>query len=710
MKIFTQGILARRKILLLFLLAILLPSLVVGFLSYRTFSEKQQALQNFLESNLWVYGESALKEIEARLFDMEKESLKKEKFLHWLRIDCPQESLSAFFIHSRETSGWLFLLDKNDKVVLPRLKHAETSALIGGRGDAGEPFLETFRSAEAFEFAQRDYSRSLEEYRRCLTLTTSEVQKAVIFEAMGRCLVAVNNQEEAYETYEALATRYDRILNKAGHPYGLTARLRMFDIAGHLDSKEQDLESLLQLYEKLQGGKYPVDLSAYEFFQSEIQTILETKLAKRDHLMMQKSYERLKSKESPYRKMLYFSDFLEREAVPKLKEDRGRSRLSENAVTGRLLVAEGENDFLLSYVTFPDFQGNDDFCGGICWDLEILKANVFPKLLADLRENSKLDLRIIDAQGRDILKGNDVMLSDEALPLSFRQFPLPWQLAVKQPALDEVVRTTRRNNVFYGVLLGFVVVLMFFGAALIARDISRETETTRLKTEFVHHVSHELKTPLTLIRLYGETLQRKKDLSASDKDEAYEIITKESERLSHLINNVLDFSRIEMGKKEFDFKKGDLAGVVKETLESYRYHLEKKGFTVKEEIARDLPEMTFDAEGIASILINLLSNAIKFSPDTEEVVVKLLEKDGHAVLQIEDRGIGISAQEISRVFDKFYRSSDVKAADAKGSGLGLTLVKHITKAHGGRIEVHSELGQGSVFSIFFPLTIPKKDE
>jgi signal transduction histidine kinase len=279
---------------------------------------------------------------------------------------------------------------------------------------------------------------------------------------------------------------------------------------------------------------------------------------------------------------------------------------------------------------------------------------------------------------------------------------------VTQPALDDVVRATRRDNVFYGVLLGFVVVLMLFGAVLIARDISRETETTRLKTEFVHHVSHELKTPLTLIRLYGETLQRKKSLSKPEQKEAYEIITKESERLSHLINNVLDFSRIEMGKKEFDFKKGNIAEVIRDTLESYRYHLERKGFIIHEDIKDDLREMMFDTEGIASVLINLLSNAIKFSLATKEVSVILFKKDDYAVLQVEDKGIGISAKEISRVFEKFYRSKDVKAADAKGSGLGLTLVKHITEAHGGKVEVQSEPGQGSTFSILLPILASKQ--
>jgi signal transduction histidine kinase len=244
---------------------------------------------------------------------------------------------------------------------------------------------------------------------------------------------------------------------------------------------------------------------------------------------------------------------------------------------------------------------------------------------------------------------------------------------------------------------------MFLGAVLIARDISRESETTRLKTEFVHNISHELKTPLTLIRLYGETLQRKENLTNEVKKECYEIITKESERLSHMINNVLDFSRIEMGRKEFDFKKGNLANVIQDTLESYRYHLEKKGFAIHKDITQDLPEMNFDGDAIASVLINLLSNAMKFSPKEKEVTVKLFRDDGNAVLQVADKGIGISPKEVSKIFQRFYQSENKIVSETRGSGLGLTLVKHITEAHSGKIQVESEPGKGSIFSVILPI-------
>lgn len=165
-----------------------------------------------------------------------------------------------------------------------------------------------------------------------------------------------------------------------------------------------------------------------------------------------------------------------------------------------------------------------------------------------------------------------------------------------------------------------------------------------------------------------------------------------------------------MGRKEFNFKIGNLAQVIRDTLESYRYHLEKKGFTIQSEIATDLPEMIFDGEAMASVLINLLSNAMKFSPEKKEVAVKLFKEEGSAVLQVADKGIGISPKEISKVFKRFYRSKDEIVSETRGSGLGLTLVKHITDAHGGKIKVDSEPGKGSIFSVILPFSYPKKDK
>jgi signal transduction histidine kinase len=368
-------------------------------------------------------------------------------------------------------------------------------------------------------------------------------------------------------------------------------------------------------------------------------------------------------------------------------------------VPGRLLITLEKDFFLVSYAILPDFQSEQTFYGGFCWDLNLLENQIIPKVLEDITKDSGLDFKIVDERNQNITTGKEELTSEEFLALTFRMFPLPWRLLVSHPEIRALEKTARREIFFYGVLLTVIVALMLLGAVLIARDISRESETTRLKTEFVNNISHELKTPLTLIRLYGETLQRKENLTNKEKKECYEIITKESERLSHLINNVLDFSRIETGRKEFDFRKGYLQDVIQDTLESYRYHLEKKGFAIHKDIARDLPEMNFDGEAIASVLINLLSNAMKFSLKEKEVTVKLFRDNGNAVIQVADKGIGISPKEVPNIFQRFYQSENKTVSETRGSGLGLTLVKHITEAHGGTIEVESEVGKGSRFTI-----------
>ena len=360
----------------------------------------------------------------------------------------------------------------------------------------------------------------------------------------------------------------------------------------------------------------------------------------------------------------------------------------------RLLMRLGDGYRLVSYAPLPNFRQQRTYYGGFCWELDSLRAHLLPRVLGELSKKLGLMLETVEERHTGSARDAGTAAAGNALLLSFREFPLPWSLRVTQAELEALEGAARRETLVYGALFSFIVVLMLLGAVLLARDISRESETTRLRTEFVHNISHELKTPLTLIRLYGETLQRKENLTEEQRRESYEIITKESERLSHLINNVLDSSRIDMGRREFHFARGSLSEVVRDTLDSYRYHLDRKGFQVHEEIASDLPEMVFDREAIAGALVNLLANAMKFSPDRKEVTVRLFRRGGAAVIQVEDRGIGIARRDLTGIFERFYRAQTSIASGTPGSGLGLTLVKHTAEAHGGSVEVESEPGQG----------------
>jgi len=600
------------------------------------------------------------------------------------------------------------LLDNNYQIIIPKTGSEDGSVFQWEKDVSDSQFAKTLQRAESFEFSQKNYSRAADLYQKCVKSAPSRQHKAIALEGLGRCLSASRKYEEANKVYNELSIKFGQLQNKAGHPYGVVAAIELFEIHQRLRKEEDSLEILLKLYEKIRNGVWLLNLPAYDFFITEIESILNGKFKEGKFPEIQKSYKDLRKQQSPYLQALIFTDFIRREAVPKIKEKLTLSRMGGEAQAERFITSRGEDFCLISYGILPNFQANKTFYGGFSWDLSTLNKEILPKILKDITKDSGLHLQIIDESGQNILTGKEELLSKDSLTFSYRQFPLPWKLVVSQPALNDLEQTALRENFFYGVLLTVIVVLMLLGVFLIARDISRESETTRLKTEFVHNISHELKTPLTLIRLYGETLQRKQNLTNEERKEAYEIITKESERLSHMINNVLDFSRIEMGRKEFNFSKANLGKVIRDTLESYRYHLEKKGFSVQANIATDLLEMNFDGDAIASILVNLLSNAMKFSPKDKEVTVKLFKKNGNAVLQVADKGIGISPREISRIFKRFYRSKHEIVSETRGSGLGLTLVKHITEAHGGRITVESEPGKGSIFSVILPFSYPKK--
>jgi signal transduction histidine kinase len=703
MKIFANSIFTHRRIIFIFLLAILLPSLIAAYLSLSTLPKRREAVKNLLESNLWISGEAALNSVERALLELEQNALGSDNFTRL--IGSKREDHSNFIQSgfSEDSLGRLFLLDSDFEIVIPETADENTSEIQFNIETLDNRFTQSFRRAENLEFSQKDYILAGELYRKCTSYTSSEQAVAVAFEGLGRCLLSSGRFKEAEKVYHELSENYGQFLNKAGHPYGIIAAFQLFEIAREKNEEENSLGILLSLYKQIREGLWPVNQSVYDFYISEIESILNNRLINNKFPEIQRSYYEVQKQPSPYGQTLLFKDFLERNVIPEIKEKLSLSR-SENGAEQERFPGTVEDDlFLVSYTIMPDFRFERTFYGGFKWDLNLLRDNKISKILEDLSKDSGLDFKIVDESDQSITSGTDGLKTVESLVLSFRILPLPWKLLVTHPEIKILERSARREIFFYGFLLAVIIVLMLFGAIMIARDISRESETNRLKTEFVNNISHELKTPLTLIRLYGETLQRKENLTSKEKKDCYEIITKESERLSHLINNVLDFSRIEMGRKEFDLKKGLIQDVIADTLESYRYHLEKKGFAVRSEIAGDLPEISFDGEAISSVLINLLSNAMKFSPKEKEVIVKLFRENNDIVLQVADKGTGISQKEIPKIFERFYQSNNNITAEAKGSGLGLTLVKHIVDAHGGAIEVESEVGKGSVFTVRIPV-------
>jgi len=367
----------------------------------------------------------------------------------------------------------------------------------------------------------------------------------------------------------------------------------------------------------------------------------------------------------------------------------------------------------LAYFVPPNVGKERVVLGLVAFDPEYLRKTFLPAVMKDVLA-SKNGLKA-DANPPEIMIRPSMSMDDTPWITSGnwdgkaeweRPFP-PWILqgltmGIKYHGVT-VAQLSNRFLRYNYITLGALSILMIGGIWLTYRNVYREMKLARLKSDFVANVSHELRTPLALIRLYAETLELGR-LTAKEKyQEYFRIIREESERLTALINNILDFSRIEAGRKEYEFKETNLPELVCSTLDSYRFQIEQHGFAFEENIAHDLPPVNVDREAIARSLLNLVNNALKYSKDDKFIGVRLYRANGSVKLEVQDRGIGIPAGEQEKIFEKFYRCGDPLVHNVKGSGLGLSLVRHIARAHGGDVQVESAPNKGSKFTIELPL-------
>jgi signal transduction histidine kinase len=369
----------------------------------------------------------------------------------------------------------------------------------------------------------------------------------------------------------------------------------------------------------------------------------------------------------------------------------------------------GEKHIYQSALMFPKPDGADGHTaiGGIVFDAEYLRDHFFPEMLEtvmsrNLSEGQKAVMMVHHKSESSPLAASAGW--DGGVPEVERNMDYVFPgltLAIKTPGttLEAIGQRFIRTSFM---ILGGLSLLLAGGLLLTYRNVSKEMALARLKSDFVSNVSHELRTPLSLIRLYAETLEMGRLNSQEKYQEYYCIIRKESERLSSLINNILDFSRIEAGRKEYDFRDTDMRELVRNTLESYRYQIEQHGFTFEEKID-PVPPMRVDREAMARSIVNLVNNALKYSQDRKYIGVNLYRQNGAVKLEVIDHGIGIPSQEQQKIFEKFYRVGDPLVHNTKGSGLGLSLVRHIVQAHGGEVIVDSAPGQGSKFTITLPV-------
>jgi signal transduction histidine kinase len=269
------------------------------------------------------------------------------------------------------------------------------------------------------------------------------------------------------------------------------------------------------------------------------------------------------------------------------------------------------------------------------------------------------------------------------------------------PTGPYLIRGIVKSYYFWAILT--MMAILGFGVSMLGRLIAQERKVLKLKSEFVSSVSHEFKTPITSIMALTERL-----LSGNMKDqnrmrEYFNTIARDAENLKHLVGNILDFSKIEEGKKVYHFEETDIKGWLKEVLEHFFRYQEQRIYSLQTTMSDSGVPVHMDRSAMQLAINNLLDNAVKFSASHTDITLSLEKQTMHYLLKIKDEGIGIPAQEQSRIFEKFYRGKYTANNFVTGTGLGLAIVKQVIEGHGGEITLDSSPGKGSVFIIRFPI-------
>ncbi|HKJ80612.1 MAG TPA: HAMP domain-containing sensor histidine kinase [Ignavibacteriaceae bacterium] len=266
--------------------------------------------------------------------------------------------------------------------------------------------------------------------------------------------------------------------------------------------------------------------------------------------------------------------------------------------------------------------------------------------------------------------------------------------------IDSMVKQRAITNL---ALIVILIIVLLFGIYIVFKNVRREIEISQMKSDFVSNVSHELRTPLSMISMFAETLEMGRVRTEEKKQEYYGIISQETARLSRIVNSILNFSRIEAGKRNYNFVDTFLNDIVENVFSSYKVHLAQNGFEAILDKDDSIPVQKLDEEAVSEAFMNLLDNAVKYSKENKKLLVRTGFGNGLSFVEVKDYGIGIPKEDQNKIYEKFFRVGSGLVHNVKGTGLGLSIVKHIVEAHKGIVELESEPGKGSLFRLKFPL-------
>jgi signal transduction histidine kinase len=324
---------------------------------------------------------------------------------------------------------------------------------------------------------------------------------------------------------------------------------------------------------------------------------------------------------------------------------------------------------------------------------EYLEQEFLNDMIGDIPLNENTIITISDLSGNYFFN-NDIHAKKFYTIIAFfdNNFP-PWRI--------EIYDTHHKSFYFWTILT--LLVVLIFGLILIVKTVSHEMDILKIKSDFVSSVSHEFKTPLTSIQALTERLREGKVKKPAKMQQYFSIISQDAEKLTRLVGNILNFSKIEEGKIAYDFVEKDLSEWLPQIVDNFKKENIQREIKIDTKISAEIPSIKIDKDALSQAIYNLLDNAIKFSADKKGIEIIVNREKENIVIKIKDDGIGIPQNEWDKIFEKFYQGKSAINHSPRGTGLGLTLVRHTAEAHGGKISVQSKEGHGSTFLLSLPI-------
>ena len=642
----------------LFLLTVLLPAALLAFLGFRAFRQERRMADQQVRDRLERVAESAARSLEEELREWQRaaEAIRPDR----MRTieDLPPRIRDAV---SEPDSAAVVLLGQRRPRLIPEAQLLYELSTVPGR-----PLPEAFREAETQELLAKNYPRAIQLYSEALNTAQASLRPTLLHR-LARTYRKNGETGEALRLYQRLASMEDA--NIGDLPASLVAAYE----AGELQREQGPASGALEFYRDLVNGRWRLDRPRYLFYSASASEWLAADAASPDAVARLRETEQQK-----LRLTRAVEEFLKRP-----------SRLIETDATTH--IAFWQPDPFAAIVLSEDF----------------LNRRVWPRTFST-NSSGNLEVALLDANG-GLLFGPAPAAAPQPFGMRVVQdADFIWRIRTqaRDPRLL-YADLANRQNLYLGMLL-LLVTLLIFGTYLTARTVRKELEIARMKSEFVSTVSHEFRSPLAGIRQLGELLMRGRVRDDERRQEYYRLITKESDRLGRLIENLLDFSRMEEGRKEYRPEPLELADWLKRVAAEFESESAEGNVRVSLSVPSELPTVLVDREALGCAVHNLLDNAVKYTPGSDTVWLEAEPVNGGVSIHVRDRGIGITAEEKKHVFEKFYRGGGEIRKRVKGAGLGLSLVRHIVEAHGGTVECQSRPGEGSTFTIH--LAARKEDD